>query len=168
MEEVNDCIVYKIESELGNLIYCGSTENTLESRFRQHKYAYKKLFKKANRGATSYKLFDEYGVQNCKITEITSCFKSERYDLEQKQIDEYRKNQEYVCVNVINAKSKLSDEEKLRSKMYKGVPKVKCICDICKAEYVVWKRDLHNKTKNHQKHINSININITINNTLSI
>ena len=159
MEEVNDCIVYKIESELGNWLYFGSTENTLESRFRQHKYDYKSNFKKANRGVASYKLFDEYGVQNCKITEITKCMKSERYDLEQKQINEYRNNQAYVCVNAINAKSKLSDAEKLKKLMYKGVQKVKCICDICKSEYVIWNQDSHNKTKKHQKYITNITLN---------
>ena len=159
MEEIKDCIVYKIESELGNWIYVGSSENTLENRFRKHKSVYKSNFKKANRGVASYKLFDEYGVQNCKITEITKCTTSERYNLEQKYIDEYRNNQGCVCVNVRNAKSKLSDAEKLKKLMYKGVQKVKCICDICKSEYVIWNQDSHNKTKKHQKYITNITLN---------
>jgi hypothetical protein len=64
--------IYIIESHLGDKIYIGSTtKEYLSQRMAKHKHDYT-YFKKwrADTGfafVTSYLLFDEYGVDNCKI-----------------------------------------------------------------------------------------------------
>ena len=50
------------------MCYIGSTIEKLSSRMNTHKAKYKK-FKKRNEGSdtTAYKIFDDFGVENCKI-----------------------------------------------------------------------------------------------------
>ena len=66
--------IYKIESDLGDLIYIGSTtKERLSSRLAQHVYVYRNkpkdgaLKKGKSPNYTSTILFDKYGVENCKI-----------------------------------------------------------------------------------------------------
>ncbi len=73
---------YTITSEMGNMIYTGSTGQTLQQRLKQHISGYKQRVKGAitSSGCTSHLLFDEYGVESCKISELSSkmCDKKER------------------------------------------------------------------------------------------
>ena len=66
--------IYKIESHLGDKIYVGSTaRDYLSQQFQGHKNAYKRWKeKKDDRSMTSFILFEEYGVDNCKIILIES------------------------------------------------------------------------------------------------
>lgn len=66
--------IYKIESDLGDLIYIGSTtKERLSSRLAQHVYVYRNKPKDGvpkkgkSPNYTSTILFDKYGVENCKI-----------------------------------------------------------------------------------------------------
>jgi len=60
--------VYKIWSLETEKIYVGSTSDTLSNRFCRHKSEYKKWKQdKTLNICTSYILFDEVGVDNCKI-----------------------------------------------------------------------------------------------------
>ena len=64
--------IYKIESNLGDKIYVGSTaKQYLSQRMQQHKNTYKhwKAGKNTSK-LTSYELFDEYGPENCQIVLI--------------------------------------------------------------------------------------------------
>jgi len=66
--------IYKIESSLGDKIYIGSTtKEQLSQRMTAHRADYKKW--KAGKGGmvNSYQLFDEYGVENCKIVLLEDC-----------------------------------------------------------------------------------------------
>jgi hypothetical protein len=60
--------VYKIWSTLGDMIYIGSTtKEYLSQRMTAHRYGYIDWKKHNHKFITSYKLFDEYGVDNCII-----------------------------------------------------------------------------------------------------
>jgi hypothetical protein len=64
--------IYKIESHLGDKIYIGSTTiKYLSQRMQQHICHYKR-WKSENlvQKITSFELFDEYGIDNCKIALI--------------------------------------------------------------------------------------------------
>ena len=74
MNTYNKTKIYKIESDLGDKIYVGSTAmEYLSQRFQGHKTAYKRWKeKKDDRIMTSFILFEEYGVDNCRIVLIES------------------------------------------------------------------------------------------------
>ena len=63
---------YTITSELGNMVYVGSTNKAIQKRFNGHLSSYNGFKNpRPNRiinRVTSYLLFDEYSVENCKRT----------------------------------------------------------------------------------------------------
>jgi hypothetical protein len=66
--------IYKIESTLGDKIYVGSTtKEQLSQRMSTHRSNYKSW--KVGKGSrvTSFQLFDEYGLENCKIVLLEDC-----------------------------------------------------------------------------------------------
>jgi post-segregation antitoxin (ccd killing protein) len=66
--------VYKIESHLGDNIYIGSTtKEYLSQRMYTHRRDYAKWKKGNNRRfITSFNIFEEYGVKNCKMILLES------------------------------------------------------------------------------------------------
>jgi len=65
--------IYKITDIGYNECYIGSTtQKYLSSRLGCHKYGYKKYQSNGGILVSSYKLFDTYGVDNCKIELIES------------------------------------------------------------------------------------------------
>ena len=92
-----DTKIYKIYSHLGDKIYIGSTTKPLLSqRMAKHRSDYK--YWKSGRGSfiTSFKMFDEYGIENCfiELIEAKPCISlDEKNKLEGKYI------RELVCVN---------------------------------------------------------------------
>ena len=149
---------YKITSEVGNKIYIGSTGKPILQRFSNHKSNYKR-FKNPNPNkpkvskVTSFDLFDEYGVEKCEISELSSkmCNKSERDEAENQYIDQFKADNTYECVN------------KMRAGVYSKKPKnwkiVRCACGH---SYVGSVR-VHEKESHAHKQYVTININITIN-----
>jgi len=68
MVNYNEGKIYKIESTLGNMVYYGSTtKKRLCDRMTKHRGDYKLWLKGKTHLVMSYKLFDEYGLENCKI-----------------------------------------------------------------------------------------------------
>jgi len=66
--------VYKIESSLGDKIYIGSTtKSQLSQRMTAHRDSYKRWKAGKCNMLTAYHLFDEYGVENCKIVLLEDC-----------------------------------------------------------------------------------------------
>ena len=66
--------IYKIESTLGDKIYIGSTSKTqLSQRMTTHRRDYKRWKVGKVRMITSFQLFEEYGVENCKIVLLEDC-----------------------------------------------------------------------------------------------
>ncbi len=78
--------IYKIESHLGDKIYVGSTtKEYLSQRMDSHRYNYRKWKNGKYHNIKSFELFDEYGIENCKIVllELCSCTcKDELYSRE--------------------------------------------------------------------------------------
>ena len=147
MEETDLIRFYILTSQLGNMVYVGLTNKTIQKRFNGHLSAYKPTVSKI----TSFDLFDEYSVENCKISELSSkmCDKKERDDTENQYIEQYKADNQYKCVN------------KMRAGVYSANPKnwkqVRCACgDI----YVGSEKAHQKQSGRHQQ--NTINININI------
>jgi hypothetical protein len=66
--------IYKIESQLGDKIYIGSTtKEYLSQRMTAHRKSYTQWKRTGiKRKVYSYELFDEYGVENCQIVLLES------------------------------------------------------------------------------------------------
>ena len=63
--------IYQIVDNGFNMCYIGSTIDKLSNRFNSHKSKYKKYRQYGiGTNTTVYRLFDEYGVENCKILRI--------------------------------------------------------------------------------------------------
>lgn len=97
MANYNNGKIYKIESPLGDKVYYGSTtKQYLSQRMTKHRGDYKQWLNDKASLVMSYKLFDEYGLENCKIVLI------ENYPCESK--DELRAREahyikSFECVN---------------------------------------------------------------------
>jgi ribosome-interacting GTPase 1 len=71
--------IYKIESNLGNKIYIGSTtKDYLSQRMDKHRKDFKEWVNKKNSSRRiphlrSFDIFEEYGLENCKIILIECC-----------------------------------------------------------------------------------------------
>ena len=91
--------VYKIWSVLGDKIYIGSTtKEYLSQRMDNHRRCYKLNKNGKGNNITSFILFDEYGISNCKIEllETINCnSKDELLKLEAKYI------RDMDCVNKV-------------------------------------------------------------------
>ena len=89
--------IYKITDISYTLTYYGSTTEALCRRMVKHRAAYK-AYKNEGKGkhVTAYKLFDEFGLENCKIELVELCPCASKMELERKE-GEYIKNND--CVN---------------------------------------------------------------------
>ena len=102
MSRYQNSKIYKIYSDLGDKVYIGcTTKEYLSQRMAKHKYDY--TYYKKKREDTgfafvySYLLFDEYGVDNCKIEllETNPCT----------SIDEIRKREAHYIKTIPNINS---------------------------------------------------------------
>ena len=99
MSRYQNSKIYKIYSDLGDKVYIGcTTKQYLSQRMAKHKYDY--TYYKKKREDTgyafvySYLLFDEYGVDNCKIELL------EAYPCN--SIDEIRKREAHYIKTIPN------------------------------------------------------------------
>ena len=99
MNRYQNSKIYKIYSDLGDKVYIGcTTKQYLSQRMAKHKYDY--TYYKKKREDTgfafvySYLMFDEYGVDNCKIELL------EAYPCN--SIDEIRKREAHYIQTVPN------------------------------------------------------------------
>ena len=116
---------YKITSELGNMIYTGSTKKTIDERFETHEGLYK-IWKKGETNKTmSFDLFDKYGIEHCKITELSNqiCNKQQRNETEAGYILQFRQDINYTCTNKVlpgRTGKQYRDENKDKMKEYQS------------------------------------------------
>jgi hypothetical protein len=91
--------IYKIIDNAYTKMYIGSTTQSLSKRFSMHKSKYI-IWKNNNRCSkiTVYDIFEEFGIENCKIELIEECLCENRIQLCKKE-GEYIKNNN--CVNKI-------------------------------------------------------------------
>ena len=84
--------IYKITDISYTLTYYGSTIESLCKRMGRHRWTYHKY---KNTGDVSYvsayKIFDEFGLENCKIEPVELCPCASKMELERKE-GEYTKN----------------------------------------------------------------------------
>ena len=99
MSRYQNSKIYKIYSDLGDKVYIGcTTKQYLSQRMAKHKYDY--TYYKKKREDTgfafvySYLLFDEYGIDNCKIELL------EAYPCN--SIDEIRKREAHYIKTIPN------------------------------------------------------------------
>jgi len=102
-------IVYKIIGPKDtDDCYIGSTVQELQKRFKGHISAYRSWkAKKCPDNITSYKIFDQYGVDNCKVILLENCNVGTRSELLQRE--QYYITQ-HKCVN--DRPAYLTPEEK--------------------------------------------------------
>lgn len=99
--------IYKIVDVGYNLCYVGSTCEKLSQRMVRHRIDYRNKKKKLSVA----KIFDEYGVENCKIEWIEDCPCNSRKELLARE-GHYIKNTECVNRNVVGR----TDQEKKKHK----------------------------------------------------
>jgi hypothetical protein len=115
--------IYKITDIAYTKMYIGSTCQPLSKRFSNHKRDYKN-WKNGKRGkVTSYDLFDEFGIENCKIELIENCECNCKDELQKKEGEHIKNND---CVNKYIAgrtnkeyKEANRDEIKIKGKEYR-------------------------------------------------
>jgi ribosome-interacting GTPase 1 len=166
MINYNQAKIYKIESDLGDKIYVGATtKEKLSQRMAQHRYSYKIWKEGNNKCCSSNQLFDEYGIDNCRIVLIESCPST--------SIDEIKARESFFirtlnCVNKTipdrtkqeyrndethkqrKAEMAKKDYEKNKERL---LTKFKCECGGC---YTTCTKLKHEKTTKHKTFIDSI------------
>ena len=75
MSKYNNAKIYKITDNDYNKCYIGSTCESLSQRLARHRYNYHNA-KQWNTLTSANRLFDEFGMENCKI-ELIECFPCE-------------------------------------------------------------------------------------------
>ena len=87
--------IYKIANNGYNKCYLGSTCEELSQRMARHRRRYKAYLNEADVHCSSFHLFDEFGVENCKIELIEDHPCSNKEEL---------LKQEGIIFNVMNVK----------------------------------------------------------------
>ena len=100
MNKYENAKIYKIVDVGYNKCYIGSTCESLSQRMARHRNKYSSYQRSKSKFTTSFKLFDEYGLDNCKIELI------ENYPCS--NVEELRRREGYYikeldCVNKIIA-----------------------------------------------------------------
>ena len=99
MNKYHNGKIYKIVDVGYNKQYIGSTTESLSQRMARHRATYNHFLKgNKGHGTNCFELFDEFGVENCKIELIVLC-KCETKDELLREEGEHIKNNE--CVNKI-------------------------------------------------------------------
>ena len=152
MNNNNNYKIYKIHSHLGNKIYVGKTQDTVINRMKQHISQYNlyvRLFG-GTQFTSSYILFDEYGVDNCAIEEITEvlCNKKIACIVEGAHILFFKQNINFEIVNH-NIAGRTRQEYRIEN-----IEKIngKHNCECC-GKFTYNGKGLHIKTKRHQKYL---------------
>jgi hypothetical protein len=163
--------IYKIESHVGPKIYIGATiKNRLSQRMASHRADYKYWKSGKCTKTTSYDLFDEYGVENCKIVLLESCPCNNKDELASKEAEYIRKfdcvnkvipdrtSQEYRKQYYIDNKEEINEYKKTyreinkdKIKEQKSVP-FKCDCGSC---FRIDDKARHERTKKHLNYLAS-------------
>lgn len=97
MTNYNNGKIYKIESTLGDKVYYGSTtKQYLCQRMTKHRTDYNRWLNDKMNLITVFKLFEEYGLENCKIILVENCPCESRDELHAREAY-YIRN--FECVN---------------------------------------------------------------------
>ena len=92
----NQVKLYKIWSLHGDLVYIGSTQQSLCRRYANHKAEFRRRNEQSTKGCRSYLIFSAYGIDNCKI-ELIETFDCSNIEERRKKEGELIRN--VSCVN---------------------------------------------------------------------
>ena len=123
--------IYKITDNAYTKFYIGSTIQPLSSRMSGHRRNFKCYLDGKVYLTTSFLLFEEFGIENCKI-ELIEEYPCENLEQLLKKEGEYIKSTECVNKNVLGRTSKEYYEEckdniKERTKVYRESNKDKIL-----------------------------------------
>lgn len=147
--------IYKIWSPNGDRVYIGSTnQKYLCSRMSAHREGYKQWKNNKTNLTTSYLLFDEYGVDSCKIELLELINTNDRKETNKiegkyiKELNTINKNK----AGQTKTEYYVENREKITTIMKSKVP-----CE-CGANCSRRNKARHLTSKMHLKYINSLNI----------
>lgn len=140
--------IYKICDISYKKIYYGSTTQSLAQRFGEHRAKYRRYKNGDYNYNTVFLLFEEFGLDKCKIelVELFPC--NSKIELHQKEGEYIRINK---CVNKNIAGQCVKDRKLEYEREYYKSHKEYYVCDICKREILSRSKYNHIKTKFHQK-----------------
>ena len=98
--------IYKIWNIGYDKCYIGSTTQTLSDRMSNHKSHYRNWLKEDRKRCSVCDLFNEYGLENCKIELLETFACNSRSELEAREGYHQRENQ---CVNKNKSSGLFSD-----------------------------------------------------------
>lgn len=131
MNKYSNSKIYKIYSDIGECVYIGSTILRLCARMSTHRTGYRKYIINSKNYCSSFKLFDMYGIDNCKIELIE---KINCLDID----DVHKKENEYIRLyeNTVNQnRPYITVDEKINyQKIYK-IKNKKSLIDYHKLYY---------------------------------
>ena len=143
--------IYKIESDLGDLIYIGSTTKYyLSQRMERHRFDYvRRCTYRPQLNITAHQLFDKYGIDNCRIVLLESVKCESKDELTAREAY-YIKNNKCVNKNVPNRTKK-----EYYNEVYKDVALSQYIC-ACGSTVCAQGKNRHNKTIKHLKYLENL------------
>ena len=101
MTNYNNGKIYKIEpinGDDGDIYFGSTTKEYLSQRMTAHRYKYKQYLNGKYQNVTSFKLFEKYGVDNCKIILLESVNANSKDELHAREAH-YIKSA--ACVNKV-------------------------------------------------------------------
>ena len=174
--------IYKIWDNLYTICYVGSTTQPLSKRMVKHRCDYKRYLQKKRRDPISvFKIFNEFGIGNCKIelVEDFPCESKEELNAREGQIqkececvnkliagrtqkqryeenkDEFLKNmKEYRDRNKGNPLFKETKQQSQHKYYEKNKDKLleKMKCE-CGGQFITWSLNRHLQSKLHQQYM---------------
>jgi len=171
--------IYKIIDNAYTKMYIGSTTQPLSKRFSRHKANYKLWQEGTHHKVLIFNIFDEFGIENCKIELIENYVCNSKNELERKEGEHIKNND---CVNKVIAgrtkkeyyndnKNKILEKAKEYKEANKNIilekkkehyeankqqilniKKIRVVCE-CGKEYTKGNKSKHIITKKHIKYI---------------
>jgi len=142
--------IYKIIDIGYNKMYIGSTCQPLYKRLSKHKSSYKQWKNGKETKITSFDLFDEFGIENCKIELIEECPCENKEQLLKKEGEHIKNN---ICVNRIivgRTRQEYNELNKKKNKDYNEIHK-EHIKEQHKEYYEVNKQKILEQQKEYQQ-----------------
>ena len=146
--------IYKIVDVGYSKCYYGSTTEKLHNRFSKHKNMYKQYLagkREENKTTTACAMFEEFGMENCKIELVENYPCNSKEELNARE-GFYIQNNE--CVNKLVAGRTQTERNKLyKERNYKKAKETGTtlyMCEVCNCEFQRWNRWKHFKSKKHK------------------
>ena len=159
--------IYQIIDNSNNKCYYGSTIERLSARMAGHRRKYKEYKDGKYPHVTVFQIFDEFGVENCKIELVENYSTNSKEELLRKEGEHISKGQ---CVNRCIAgrtrqewRDEHREEKQKYDQQYNNENKTmihakgnqKHTCEVCSGKYTSTNRAHHKRTITHTAAMNS-------------